>query len=237
MSLHSFAWEQLPAQFLGVLADSLEVEVSTVPDDLAKRYGPVPNAEFVRENWLVLRDEWLPSKDADETRSALVADLWELGVGYADDRPAGAKAEITFLRTCNNARGLREAVAAELAQVAESSGDGKHPAWSPGEGQGGREKDHSNLPHASGPKLEDEAIDAVRHRGSHLQIIASAGSGKTEVVAQRAADLMADGVDPSAIIAFTFTERAADELKARICARVEELGPGSGQRQSQVIMS
>jgi DNA helicase II / ATP-dependent DNA helicase PcrA len=39
---------------------------------------------------------------------------------------------------------------------------------------------------------------------------------------------MADGADPAGIIAFTFTERAADELKARISARVEErLGPAS----------
>jgi DNA helicase II / ATP-dependent DNA helicase PcrA len=50
----------------------------------------------------------------------------------------------------------------------------------------------------------------VLHRGSHLQIIASAGSGKTEVVAQRFAQLMADGADPAGIIAFTFTERAAE---------------------------
>ncbi len=54
-----------------------------------------------------------------------------------------------------------------------------------------------------------------------MQIIACAGSGKTEVVAQRVADLIASGVDPAGIIAFTFTERAAEELKARISARVE----------------
>ena len=76
------------------------------------------------------------------------------------------------------------------------------------------------------PVLSGDALAAVRHRGSHLQIIASAGSGKTEVVAQRFAELMAAGVDPAGIIAFTFTERAAKELKARISARVEErLGP------------
>jgi ATP-dependent DNA helicase UvrD/PcrA len=81
------------------------------------------------------------------------------------------------------------------------------------------------------PDLEGDAHDAVVHRGSHLQIIASAGSGKTEVVAQRVADLVAAGIDPAGIIAFTFTERAADELKARISARVEErLGPGSLDR-------
>jgi DNA helicase-2/ATP-dependent DNA helicase PcrA len=76
------------------------------------------------------------------------------------------------------------------------------------------------------PVLSGDARAAVCHRGSHLQIIASAGSGKTEVVAQRFAELMAHGADPAGIIAFTFTERAAQELKARISARVEErLGP------------
>jgi DNA helicase-2/ATP-dependent DNA helicase PcrA len=55
-----------------------------------------------------------------------------------------------------------------------------------------------------------------------MQIIACAGSGKTEVVAQRVADLLAGGADAGSIIAFTFTERAAAELKARNSARVEE---------------
>ena len=62
------------------------------------------------------------------------------------------------------------------------------------------------------PSLEGDALAAVRHRGSHLQIIAAAGSGKTEVVSQRVADLLADGVPARAIVAFTFTERAAGEL-------------------------
>jgi DNA helicase-2/ATP-dependent DNA helicase PcrA len=72
------------------------------------------------------------------------------------------------------------------------------------------------------PILDGDALRAVRHRGSHMQIIACAGSGKTEVVAQRVADLLADGADARSIIAFTFTERAAEELKARISARVEQ---------------
>src|SRR6266542_479430 len=73
-----------------------------------------------------------------------------------------------------------------------------------------------------GPRLEGAALAAVRHRGSHLQIIASAGSGKTEVVSQRIADLLADGVAAGAIVAFTFTERAADELRQRIAERTED---------------
>src|SRR6516165_7848554 len=71
------------------------------------------------------------------------------------------------------------------------------------------------------PQLEGDALAAVRHRGTHLQIIASAGSGKTEIVSQRVADLLADGVAARSIVAFTFTERAADELKNRIRRRVE----------------
>lgn len=70
--------------------------------------------------------------------------------------------------------------------------------------------------------LSGAALDAVRHRGSHLQIIASAGSGKTEVVSQRVVDLLAEGVAAEAIVAFTFTERAAAELKERIIDRVED---------------
>lgn len=71
------------------------------------------------------------------------------------------------------------------------------------------------------PQLDGDAAAAVAHRGGHIQIIASAGSGKTETVSQRIAVLVAEGVEPSQIVAFTFTERAAEELKARVRARVE----------------
>jgi DNA helicase-2/ATP-dependent DNA helicase PcrA len=72
------------------------------------------------------------------------------------------------------------------------------------------------------PQLAGQALDAVRHRGSHVQIIAAAGSGKTEVVSQRVVDLLAEGCAAEAIVAFTFTERAAEELKNRITHRVED---------------
>jgi DNA helicase-2/ATP-dependent DNA helicase PcrA len=74
---------------------------------------------------------------------------------------------------------------------------------------------------AVGPQLAGAALEAVRHRGGNLQIIAAAGSGKTEVVAQRVVDLLADEVPAEAIVAFTFTDRAATELKSRIEHRVE----------------
>lgn len=68
----------------------------------------------------------------------------------------------------------------------------------------------------------------VTHRGSDLQVIACAGSGKTESISRRVAALMVEGADPESIVAFTFTERAAGELKNRVAQRVmEALGPSS----------
>jgi len=73
------------------------------------------------------------------------------------------------------------------------------------------------------PVLEGEALEAVNYRGGHMQIIAAAGSGKTEVVSQRVASLLGDGIDPRSIVAFTFTEKAAEEMKERIRQRVSAM--------------
>lgn len=56
------------------------------------------------------------------------------------------------------------------------------------------------------PVLEGEAAEAVAHRGSHIQIIAAAGSGKTEVVSQRVASLL-ETEPPECIVAFTLPRR------------------------------
>jgi DNA helicase-2/ATP-dependent DNA helicase PcrA len=70
-----------------------------------------------------------------------------------------------------------------------------------------------------------EQLRIITHRGSHLQVIASAGAGKTEVLAQRIATLLDEGVAPRAIIAFTFTNEAAAGLKARVLRKAQERGP------------
>lgn len=88
------------------------------------------------------------------------------------------------------------------------------------------------------PTLEGDAADAVAHRGGHIQIIAAAGSGKTEVVSQRVADLIATGVEPRTIVAFTFTEKAAAELKERIRQRVTaRVGKAAGDKLGQLQVS
>ena len=56
-----------------------------------------------------------------------------------------------------------------------------------------------------------------------LQIIACAGSGKTQVISQRIADILAlPDVEPANVVAFTFTEKAAAELKDRVLSIVGE---------------
>jgi DNA helicase-2/ATP-dependent DNA helicase PcrA len=80
-----------------------------------------------------------------------------------------------------------------------------------------------NMSNATGaPQLRGDALGAVDHRGTHLQIIAAAGSGKTEVVSQRIVSLIADGVASREIVGFTFTEKAAEELKQRVSLRLAE---------------
>jgi hypothetical protein len=114
---HRFQWEQLPGFLMRAIAGSSRLAAGTAAVELAKLYGTPPGQGLVRENWEVLRDEWLPH--ADDVRQALVAQLWELGVGYANHYPTGRDAEMAFLRTCNNARRLREAVLAQLIPLGE----------------------------------------------------------------------------------------------------------------------
>src|SRR5947208_876049 len=68
------------------------------------------------------------------------------------------------------------------------------------------------------PSPEQAAV--IGHRGGHLQVIACAGSGKTEAIAGRIAALVAEGVEPAQVVAFTFTQRAAASLKSRVLRRV-----------------
>ncbi len=70
-----------------------------------------------------------------------------------------------------------------------------------------------------------EQADAIARRDGSLLVSASAGSGKTSVLVERfVRSVLEDGVEPAAILAITFTDKAAGELRARVRGRLVELG-------------
>lgn len=74
--------------------------------------------------------------------------------------------------------------------------------------------------------LNEQQKEAVLYKDGPLLIVAGAGAGKTKTITHRIIHLIHQGVNPSSILAVTFTNKAAKEMRDRVMALLEDIRHG-----------
>ncbi len=72
--------------------------------------------------------------------------------------------------------------------------------------------------------ITESQKEAITHIDGPLLVIAGAGSGKTRVITRRIGHLIEKGIDPLNILAITFTNKAANEMKERLDEFLDQKG-------------
>src|SRR6187551_4043577 len=70
-------------------------------------------------------------------------------------------------------------------------------------------------------QLNDPQKEADLHATGPLLIVAGAGAGKTKTLTARIANLIAEGTSPDKILAVTFTNKAAKEMRERVFSQIK----------------
>jgi DNA helicase-2/ATP-dependent DNA helicase PcrA len=70
--------------------------------------------------------------------------------------------------------------------------------------------------------LNNQQKEAVLYTKGPLLIVAGAGAGKTKTITSRIIHLIHEGINPESILAITFTNKAAKEMRDRVFKMIEE---------------